>query len=67
MHTDICQENDFSNLFEDYTNGLISPKVKTLAELIDFNEKNREIELPECKTIYPCLPHLLFMTEANYR
>ena len=50
MHTDTCQENEFSALFEDYTNGLHTPKVKTLAELIEFNEINREIELPDCKT-----------------
>ncbi|KAI4911270.1 uncharacterized protein J4E92_010326 [Alternaria infectoria] len=40
-------KNDFSSLFEAYANGLESPKVKTLKELIEFNEQHREIELPE--------------------
>ncbi|KAI4923842.1 hypothetical protein J4E85_007998 [Alternaria conjuncta] len=40
-------KNDFSTLFEAYTNGLVTPKVKTLAELINFNETNRDIELPD--------------------
>ncbi|KAI4609138.1 hypothetical protein J4E83_008779 [Alternaria metachromatica] len=44
--------NDFSNLFEAYTDGLISPKVKTLKQLIDFNERHREIELP---ALQPCV------------
>ncbi|KAI4701766.1 hypothetical protein J4E89_010610 [Alternaria sp. Ai002NY15] len=40
-------KNDFSTLFEAYTSGLNSPKVKTLAELINFNEHHRKIELPD--------------------
>ncbi|KAI4958062.1 hypothetical protein J4E86_003657 [Alternaria arbusti] len=40
-------KNDFSNLFEAYTNGLDTPKVKTLKELIEFTEQHRKIELPE--------------------
>lgn len=47
MHTNTCSGNDFYSLFEDYTNGLDSPKVKTLKELIDFYEQHREIELQE--------------------
>ncbi|KAI4654997.1 uncharacterized protein J4E78_007177 [Alternaria triticimaculans] len=63
-------KNDFSSLFEDYTNGLDSPKVKTLKELIDFNEQHRELELPEYSPrqdkLYQSLEEANSLTDAEY-
>ncbi|KAL8901654.1 MAG: hypothetical protein Q9207_005095 [Kuettlingeria erythrocarpa] len=38
--------NDFSRLLKTYINGLETPKVSSLSELIAFNENHRDLELP---------------------
>ena len=43
--TDV-QVNDFSSLLDSYIEGLQTPKIKSLAELIAFNEEHRDLELP---------------------
>ena len=40
------QANDFSGLLKDYIEGLQTPKVKPLTELIAFNEEHQDLELP---------------------
>ncbi|KAF2655536.1 amidase family protein [Lophiostoma macrostomum CBS 122681] len=52
-------KNDFAGLFADYTEGLSTPKVRTLSDLIKFNEEHRDVELP------PQFPHQDKLIESN--
>lgn len=45
------QANDFRNDLETYLGGLASPKITTLEEIMDFNLKHKEEELPPCINI----------------
>ncbi|KAL8950602.1 MAG: hypothetical protein Q9222_003382 [Ikaeria aurantiellina] len=50
-YTDVMKliTNNFSGLLKSYIDGLQTPKVRSLSELIAFNEQHRELELPpEC-------------------
>lgn len=42
----LIQANDFSSLLKTYIDGLQTPKVKSLSELIAFNEEHSNLELP---------------------
>lgn len=41
--------HDYSAGFENFTAGLIDPPVRTLSDLVEFNKKNAEQAMPECK------------------
>jgi hypothetical protein len=43
---------DFKLQFEEYLFTLEAPKVKSLAELIEFNQKNADKELPKGKNSF---------------
>ena len=56
------QANDFSGLLETYIDGLQTPKVKSLAELIAFNQEHSNLELPPCQ----CLQHLCALDITDF-
>lgn len=51
--TDAVSEGHFKKDFEQYTSGLENSQVHTLVELVDFNRKHSEKELPprQCFTV----------------
>lgn len=58
--------NDFSGLFKDYIDGLQTPKVKSLSELIAYNEEHRDVELPPGRFFLPCaVGNTLLTVEAE--